>query len=128
MDITAFRAAFPELADTTKYTDAMITFWASIGDILLNELRWDTLLTQGLWLYVAHNITLQAQDITSSATGRTPGMTAGVITNKSVGGVNVSYDASSVFFELAGNYNMTKYGRDFWQLMQIVGTGGYQVT
>lgn len=128
MDITAFRTAFPELADTTKYTDAMITFWASIGDLLLNELRWDTLLTQGLWLYTAHNIVLQAQDVASSSTGRTPGLTAGVITGKSVGGVSINYDANAVFFELAGNYNMTKYGRDFWQLMQIVGTGGYQIT
>lgn len=128
MDIATFRAAFPEFADTTKYTDAMITFWASVGDLLLNEERWDTLYDYGLQLYVAHNITLQSQDVASATIGRTPGLTAGVITSKSVGGVSVSYDAHSVFFELAGNYNMTKYGRDYWQLMNIVGMGGYQIT
>lgn len=124
MDITAFRAAFPEFADTTKYTDAMITFRATMGEALLNEERWGDLLTYGLYLFVAHNLVFDAKDEASSAAGRAPGLTAGVITSKGVGGVSVGYDAGQTQFENAGNFNMTKYGRDFWQLLQIVGMGG----
>lgn len=127
MDITAFRNAFPEFTDETKYPDAMLEFWYSIGESLLNAERWDSLLIQGLYLFVAHNITMQSVDVSNSDKGRTPGQTAGVITSKSVGGVSVSYDASSSYLENAGNFNMTKYGRDYWQLMNIIGMGGSQV-
>jgi hypothetical protein len=127
MDITAFRSAFPEFTDETKYPDAMLEFWYGIGETLLNADRWDSLLTQGLYLYVAHNASLQSTDVSNAEKGRTPGNTAGVITNKGVGGVSISYDAGSSFFNDAGNFNMTKYGRDYWQLAMIVGTGGKQV-
>jgi len=127
MDIAAFRAAFPEFADTTKYTDAMITFRATMGEALLNEERWGDLLTYGLYLFVAHNLVLDAKDEESAAAGRAPGLMAGVVTGKGVGGVSINYDAGHTQFENAGNFNMTKYGRDFWQLLQIVGMGGQHV-
>lgn len=127
MDIAAFRSAFPEFANEQKYPDPMLTFWSELGTLLLNEERWGDLLTHGLYLYVAHNITLATIDMSSGDAGRTPGLTAGIITNKTVGDVSVSYDVNSVALENAGNYNMTKYGREFWQLMNIVGMGGAQV-
>lgn len=127
MDIALFRAAFPEFSDEVKYPDPQLTFWSTAADALLNVERWGALLTQGRYLFVAHNIALAAVDVIAGDAGRTPGLTAGVITNKTVGGVSISYDANSVMLEGAGNYNMTKYGREFWQLMNIVGMGGYQV-
>lgn len=127
MDETTFRATFPEFADTTVYTPEMIEFWAGIGDKLLNVDRWRDLLGHGLDLYVAHKITLQAQDIAAAAKGKSPGQSGGIASSKSVGGVSVSYDVGSFSLQDAGNYNMTRYGRDFWALIQIVGMGGAQV-
>ena len=127
MDISTFRTSFPEFADETKYPDAMITFWDTVGTSLLNATRWGNLLTIGLYLYVAHQIIMQSKDVALSVRGKYPGLAAGVITNKSVDGVSVSYDVGSATLENAGNYNQTRYGREFWKLVQIVGMGGYQV-
>ncbi len=128
MDISAFRLAFPEFADEVRYPDAMITFWSSAGLLLLNETRWGDLLTHGLWLYVAHNITLASADMSAGDAGTYPGKgVGGVITGKSVDGVSVNYDTQSMTLEGAGNYNTTKYGREFWQLAMIVGMGGQQL-
>lgn len=127
MDIEAFRQAFPEFVDEQKYSDAMITFWSGIGQTLLNEARWGDILTQGLYLYVAHNICIAYNDVVNSENGRTPGQFSGVIAGKGVGDVSVSYDTHSITLEGAGNFNLTRYGREFWQLVNIVGMGGYQV-
>jgi hypothetical protein len=129
MDITAFRTALPEFSDESKYPDGMITFWSSAGLLLLNEERWGDLLTHGLWLYVAHNITLGSADMKAGDLGRFPGAgIGGVVAGKGVDGVSVSYDTNAMTLEGAGNYNTTKYGREFWQLMMIVGMGGQQLT
>lgn len=128
MDISAFRLAFPEFADEVKYPDEMITFWSSAGLLLLNEERWGDLLQHGLWLYVAHNIVLGSADMSAGDAGRYPGAgVGGVISNKSADGVSVGYDTRAFTLDNAGNYNMTKYGREFWQLMMIVGMGGQQL-
>lgn len=127
MDITAFRTTFPEFADEAKYPDTMVTTWATIGETLLNTERWATLYTTGLQLYVAHQITLAYQDLSQANKGRSPGSTGGVIGNKGVGDVSVSYDTHAITLESAGNFNMTRYGREFWNLMMIVGMGGYQL-
>ena len=127
MDNTAFRTAFPEFADEGKYPDGMLDFWASIADTLMNETRWADLYIQGTYLFVAHSITLAAIDIANSEAGRAPGQVSGIITNKGVGDVSVGFDTHSVAYEKAGNYNLTRYGRDFWNLANIVGMGGEQV-
>lgn len=127
MDNSAFRLAFPEFANEGKYPDGMLDFWASVADKLMNETRWADLYTQGMYLFVAHNITLQAIDIANSEAGRTPGQASGIITNKGVGDVSVGYDTHSVSYANAGNYNLTRYGREFWNLVNIVGMGGEQV-
>lgn len=127
MDQVAFRESFPEFTDESKYTEAMLTFWSSIGEKLLNEERWGDLLTHGLYLFVAHNIVLHAADIATSDKGKLPGQSLGIASSKSIGGANVTYDLGAFSLRDAGNYNMTKYGRDFWSLMNIIGMGGAQV-
>lgn len=128
MDITEFRLAFPEFADETKYPDPMITFWSSAADLLLNETRWGTLYTHGIWLFTAHNIILASADVASADSGAYPGAgIGGLVSNKGVDGVSIGYDTGATRLEGAGNYNMTKYGRELWWLMNLVGMGGYQV-
>jgi hypothetical protein len=127
MDITAFRAAFPEFASIVKYPDAQITFWSTMGEALLNESRWGDLYDYGLQLLVAHNITLAALNAAAGTKGKTPGQQSGIVSSKGLGGVSVGYDTGSVSMQGAGDYNLTSYGRQYWQLMNVVGMGGSYV-
>lgn len=124
-DIEKFIEAFPEFTDTHSY--ATIQFWADIADKRLNVDRWGDLLEHGTFLFVAHNITLskQAQDAADRGSGVS--QSTGLISSKSVGRVSVSYDTNAANLEDAGNYNLTRYGRDFLQLARIVGIGGLQL-
>ena len=123
-DKDQFRLDFPEFADTTKYTDAMLTFWAGVGDLLLNVIRWADLRPTGMALFVAHNIILQAQHVENAAAGGVPGTGNGLIASESAGPLSVSVDNNATVEEKGGNYNLTVYGTQFIRLSNIVGMGG----
>ncbi len=127
MDITAFRESFPEFINTEIYPDAMVEFWAGLGESLLNKIRWGSLYDQGMFLFTAHNLVMARQNREMGEASKIPGSQSGIIASKGIGGVNVSYSAQQMTFHDAGNYNMTTYGRAFWQLVLIVGMGGAQV-
>ena len=122
--IAAFRANFPEFADDTKYTDAIITFWEGIADKRLNILKWGDLIDEGLQLYTAHHIVLATMNIADVAAGADPGKSSGVISSQSVGGVSVSVDTGASLETNAGYWNETSYGRQFYRLIQTVAAGG----
>jgi hypothetical protein len=123
-----FRTNFPEFTSTTNYTSAQIEFWRSIAELRLNEERWGDLLTHGMQLFVAHNLSLAYQESKNAAKGAAAGQSAsGLKNNKSVGNVSVGYDTSSVAIKDAGNYNLTTYGRNFIELANLVGIGGLQL-
>lgn len=126
-DKADFRAAFPEFADTARYPDAMLDFWAGIGERLFIAHRWDTVYDYGLQLFVAHNITLAAQNVSASAAGGVPGGVSGPTTSKTVGSVSVSYDAASSIEPNAGHWNLTTYGKMLIHLARMIGAGGIQV-
>lgn len=75
-------------------------------------------------LYAAHYLT--AYGSTASGGNGNGGM-LGVVASKSVDGASVSYDTSTGTEEGAGFWNMTAYGRELYQLMQIFGAGGIQI-
>ena len=127
-DLTVFRTTFPEFSDDTRYPSTLITFWASIGDTMLNTDRWGDIRDQGLQLYVAHEITLSVMNQAAGAIpGGAPGTGTGVISNQSVGGVSVGIDTQASIESYAGHYNETNYGRQFIRLAKMVGMGGAQV-
>ncbi len=122
-----FLTAFPEFDDSDVYPTPVMEYWASIADLRLNESRWGALRTHGIYLFVAHNIALarSAQDAANIGASVTQG--GGLISSKSVGGVSVSYDTGSAALQNAGNYNLTRYGRELLQLARMVGIGGLQL-
>lgn len=128
-DKAAFRAAFPEFADTARYPDAMLDFWSGIGERLMfpQQHRWDTVYDYGLQLFVAHNITLAAQNVAASGSGSVPGNISGPTSSKSVGSVSVSYDTASSIEPNAGHWNLTTYGKMLIHLARMIGAGGIQV-
>lgn len=127
MDITQFRLDFPEFTDTVRYPSAQITFWATVAEQQVVATIWGNLYTQGVKLYVAHCITLAAQDVKAGSTGGMPGTSGGVPNNKTVGSVSVGYDSTATSEKDAGWWNLTNYGKQFIHLTRIFGAGCIQL-
>ncbi len=127
MDIPAFRVAFPEFADNTVYTNAQITFWSGLAESLLVEDIFGDTYDFAVQLYTAHEITLARQNKQSAGIGGTPGQQGGIASQKTVGGVSVSYDPNSTTEKDAGWWNMTNYGKQLYRLIKIFGAGCIQL-
>lgn len=97
---------------------------------MLNECRWADLYDDGQMLFVAHYLVLYAREAEATSNGDDAsfaGQVQGVETSKTVDKVSVSFDVSKVTLEDAGHWNMTTYGIQFFQLVQMVGMGGVQL-
>lgn len=127
MDIPTFRQNFPEFASTSVYPDAQITFWATVAEQQVNANVWQNLTSQGVQLYVAHEITIAAQNVQAAAVGGSPGQSGGIANNKAVGAVSVGYDASTQTEKDAGWWNRTTYGQQFIRLARMFGSGAIQL-
>ncbi len=127
MDISVFRAAFTEFTDTAKYPDALVSFWATLATAQVNADRWGTQTTLGIQLYVAHEITLEAQSQASAAIGGVPGAQSGPTNTKTVGSVTIGYDTDQTKEKDAGFWNLTVYGKQFIRLARIFGAGVIQL-
>jgi Protein of unknown function (DUF4054) len=127
MDISQFRSSFPEFADIVKYPDAQISFWATLATAQVNPCRWKSQTTTGIMLYVAHEITLAAQNQRAGVNGGTPGAMSGPASSKTVGSVTVAYDTQQTAEKDAGWWNLTTYGKQFIRLARIFGVGAVQL-
>lgn len=127
MVIADFRTEFPEFSDAAVYPDAQLNFWASIAEAQVVESIWTTMYTFGVKLYVAHEITLAAQNKKTATVGGVPGQNAGIVTSKAVGAVNASYDANTTTEKDAGWWNLTNYGKQFFRLARMFGAGAIQL-
>jgi hypothetical protein len=127
MDIPQFRTNFPEFSDTVVYPTSLISFWASIAETQVSLNAWTTMWANGVALYVAHEITLAAQNHKSGQIGGMPGINGGVPNNKTVGSVSVGYDSATTSEKDAGYWNLTNYGRQFIRLARIFGAGCVQL-
>lgn len=127
MDIPAFRSAFPEFADTVAYPTETINFWVTVAENQVRRQRWGRLWTQGVNLYVAHEIVLARQNVKAAQVGGSPGQQGGIATSKTVGSMSVQYDAQSTTEKDAGYWNLTTYGKQFFHLAQMAGAGPIQL-
>ncbi len=127
MDVAAFRVNFPEFASVTKYPTTQIDFWAGVAELMVLDSVWKNMYTQGVQLYVAHEITLAAQNAAAGASGGTPGTSGGVASSKSVGSVSVGYDSTATSEKNAGYWNLTNYGKQFIRFARMFGAGAIQL-
>ena len=125
--IPAFRANFPEFSDTTVYPTTVVQFWLTLAENLVPCQIWKDCWTQGVSLYIAHEITLAAQNQKAAAIGGIPGQNSGIASQKAVGSVNVSYDSQSNSEKDAGYWNLTNYGKQFIRLARIFGARPIQL-
>jgi hypothetical protein len=131
-DVTpaTFRADFPEFADQTKYPDPLVQFWLNLAYNLMRpaSCRWGDILSQGVELYVAHNLSLQGQNQKQGTSGGAPGTGVGALSSKSVGSVSAGYDVAAGTVKDGGNFNLTNYGTRFLNLVNMIGAGPIQIT
>lgn len=127
MDIPAFRTAFPEFSNTTVYPTPQITFWATVAEKMVLQSIWNTMWTQGVNLYVAHEMTLAAQNTKAAGVGGSPGQQGGIANTKTVGTVTVGFDSATTTEKDAGYWNLTTYGKQFIRLARIFGAGAIQL-
>lgn len=128
-DIGAFRTTFPEFGNTVTYPNAMVEFWAGLAEVQVRSCIWkpESVRQKGISLYVAHEITIAAQNVKAGNIGGVPGISGGIANNKTVGSVTVGYDSSSTSEKDAGWWNLTNYGMQFIRLARIFGAGAIQL-
>lgn len=119
---TQFRVDFPAFASLTKYPDALVSLWAGIAPLLLDETAWGDLFPIGQELFIAHNLVLDGMAGVEASRGGLVGFAKGAIASESGDKVSVTYQGTAML-EGAGHWNMTIYGMRYWQLMRMVGTG-----
>lgn len=124
--VADFRTAFPAFADDTIYPDAMVAAWLDLGQGMVND-AWGQFCQLGIMLWAAHELA-KMQEAAQQAAGGNPSGVGGIVQSKSVGPVSVSYDTQLGQEEGAGQYNLTIYGRQYWQLAQLFGMGPIQHT
>lgn len=124
MDITQFRADFPEFVDDTVYTDDMCTYWSTLAEKLHSEPRFGNVYINIIELYTAHCLSIQAEDIRVAGTGGFPAGRSGAVSSKTVGNVTQEYDTQWSFETNGGWFNTTIYGRQYLQLAKMYGKGG----
>jgi len=127
MNISQFRQAFPEFADSCKYSTTQITFWATIAEQQTVENVWKDMWTFGVQLYVAHEITMANQNAKTATAGGTPGTFGGIANNKSVGQASIGFDSASNSEKDAGWWNLTNYGKQYIRLARMFGAGCVQL-
>lgn len=126
-DIGKFRTNFPEFASLVIYPTSQIEFWAGFAAQQVRPCIWKSSWNMGVSLYVAHEITIAAQNAKAASIGGVPGVSGGVANTKTVGGVTVGYDATTTTEKDAGYWNLTLYGRQFYRLVRIFGAGVIQL-
>ena len=122
-----FRASFPEFTDTSAYPDSQIAFWLGTAANLVSEARWGDIYSLGIQLFTAHNLVIAKRRQKAAAGSAIPGVSAGVLSSKSVDKVSASYDTTSGTIANGGAWNLTDYGVQYLQLAQLVGAGGLQI-
>lgn len=124
-----FREAFPQFTEEL-FSDARVRFALTLAGKSMDKERWGDLLPEGTFLRVAHFLTLEAA--ATKAKDGTGGIDATggavVAASKTVGGVSKSESrATSAGNPQAGPWNDTTYGRQYYDLLLLIGAGGHQV-
>jgi hypothetical protein len=132
VDVTTFRADFPEFSDTTKYPVSGVQYYLSLAVALFNTDRWglpapagqpNGIYEMGVELFIAHNLALERRAQNEAASGGVPGLSSGIVSSKGVGGVSISFATGLGIDPSAGQWNLTVYGQRLWNLIEMMGMG-----
>ena len=121
-----FRAAFPQFTEDL-YPDARVSLCLALAARRLDPCRWDELLADGMALFTAHYLTLERAATKAGDGGMEAAAGPVVSVSKTVGGVSKSENragAAATGYAEAGHWNDTVYGKQFYELMRLIGAGG----
>lgn len=124
-----FQCVFPVFNDPDQpeqFSEDRINYWINLGSSSLIQGKWGSFWKHGVALFVAHNLALEHKITTGLVFGAGPGGLM-VGESKSVGDVSKSGTYSSGYYDRAGIYAQTEWGRMLWQYILMFGAGGMQV-
>jgi hypothetical protein len=121
-DTATFFQVFSEF-NSVANAKATATFWLTQAQNQLALNRLGANADLAVYLFMAHNLTLNAQDVQDVDDGGLPGDTLGPVASKSAGGLSVSYDSGSIEVEGAGELNATSYGQRLAALLKRASAG-----
>ena len=117
----------PDLYTHTHTHTHLVAVLIGKSEKVISEKIFGDLTDHARRLFVAHNLTLQAQNVSTSSAGGMPGFNGGITASKSVGSASISYDTGSSAEDGGGSYNLTIYGKQLYRLMKTFGAGCIQI-
>lgn len=117
MTPSTFKALFPEFASDS---DTTVKTFIDLADPYFNATRWGDFLTEGMACFVAHRMAIAAQS--ASDTAHT-GATSLPMVRRKVGDVEAQTSEAILVKSIDNPYLSTSYGRRYWELVQMIGTG-----
>lgn len=127
MTVTAdsFRNHYREFADAAIYADPDITYYIGLAYDFLIADRWGKHLDYGVELWVAHNLVISG---IKKEDGDPSAGIEGPVTSQHVGEVGFTNAPQYLLQGLkdAGFYARTSYGLQYFQLANMIGSGGFQ--
>lgn len=128
LDVPAFRDSFPQFTEEL-FPNARVSFYISLARKRMSRSRWGDLMPEGMGFFVAHYLSLEkAASKVKDGTGGLDIAAGPLISEtKTVGSISKSTGkagAISTGHEGAGHWNDTIYGKQYYELMLLVGVGG----
>lgn len=122
-----FLVLFPEFANEPQ---ASYVAWETVAEEMIIEHRWRGSYALGVYLYIAHCITLGKLNAIAWESGDPSTTPSGPMSgqSKKVGDVSVSnhYAANLTALKNQGQWGKTDYGQRFYQLMRMIGVAPLQ--
>ena len=125
-----FYAFYPQFKDQVPAN--VVETFINLASANLNIKRWHKSWGFAMALFIAHFLTLYVKTsgtVDEPQTNLASGNVRGIQTSKSVDGVSVSYDVSSVLTEMDGwgSYKLTEYGIQLLTMARLLGKGNMYV-
>lgn len=103
----------------------IVDAWVGIAHQCVKYSLWDKTWELGMGLFIAHFLTLYQQTIEEDLGNPvlSKGLSKGLITSESVGGMSVSYDLGSFTSEFDGwgTFKQTIFGQQYVHFLQMMG-------
>lgn len=117
MTPSMFKALFPEFASDS---DATVQAFIDLSAPYFNAERWGDFLNEGIACFIAHRMALAAQTVSDTSH---KGSASLPLVRRKVGDVEAQMSESVLLKSVDNPYLSTSYGRRYWQLVQLIGTG-----
>ena len=117
-----FLMAYPQFS---MLDISIVDAWVGIAHQCVKYSLWDKTWELGMGLFIAHFLTLYQQTIEENLGNPvlSKGLSKGLITSESVGGMSVSYDLGSFTSEFDGwgTFKQTIFGQQYVHFLQMMG-------